>query len=172
MQWKGFVKSEHLQIDLKKKNDMIDQIRIIMTIFSVFFLAAMCSPAISVSQNHILVFVVWIVTLLLWYHKIKGRGKKKDCDQQSVETLTAKLCSQKEIIFVLLFAAVTRLFMITSVQRWDAAIYYGAFSDACQIFDFTFDTFFNCFRLMGHPTLGYSFIMGLKNIGANIKMVL
>lgn len=161
MQWKGFVKSEHLQIDLKKKNDMIDQIRIIMTIFSVFFLAAMCSPAISVSQNRKFVFAVWIVTLFLWYLKIKSCGKAIGSGQQSVETPAAKIRSQKEIILVLLFAAVTRLFMITSVQRWDAAIYYGAFSDACQMFDFTFDTFFNCFRLMGHPTLGYSFIMSI-----------
>lgn len=161
MQWKGFAKSEHLLIDSKKKNDIIDQIRIIMTIFSAFFLSAMCSSAVSVRQNRKIVLAVWIVTLLLWYQKIKGCAKEKDCDQQSADTLTAGIRSHKEIIFVLLFAAVTRLFMITSIQRWDAASYYGAFSDACRMFDLTFDTFFNCFRLMGHPTLGYSFIMSI-----------
>ncbi len=144
-----------------KKPTIIGQIRVILSILSIFFLCAMCSPMISTRQNLIFVFVTWVITLFLWYQKGKNSEKSNIVLKDIPCVLFEKIRENKEIIAVLSFAALTRLLMITSLQKWDAAIYYGYFSEACQKFDFSFDTFWNYFRLVGHPTLGYSFIMSI-----------
>lgn len=63
------------------------------------------------------------------------------------------------LLGVIVFAM--RIWMVGTPQRWDAGEYYSRLATACAGFDFTPHTFFETFRLAGHPTLGYAGIMAI-----------
>lgn len=139
----------------KKENSGITiQIAIILSIISVFFLAAMTSDAVPVRQHKAVIFCIWGVTLLLW------RKADRTVDRRQAGWMKW-FSANREFVAVLTVCVISRLFMGAKLQRWDGALYYGALLDACRAFDFTFDSFWNSFRFFSHPTLGYAFIMSI-----------
>lgn len=111
----------------------------------------MMSPAVAVRRNRMFVVVVWLITLLLLLKCNKTWDKKMVWREW--------ISQNREFVIVLLFCMISRCFMLAKLQRWDGALYYGAISDACRAFDFSFHSFWNTFRFFGHPTLGYAFFM-------------
>ncbi|MDE7310447.1 MAG: hypothetical protein K2N87_02320 [Eubacterium sp.] len=135
------------------------QIWIILMAVSVFNLNAFVSPAVVIRKTLPVMLpclILWMVTGALayyLYHTVKWK--------EAAAFIQKKVIQEKEISIVLLICAVLRIFMMDSMPKWDAGEYYYSLGNACRNYAFTFESFFNEFRLCTHSNLGFSFIMAI-----------
>lgn len=98
--------------------------------------------AFGISAVVILLVLFWLILTV----------KEKDF----LIKLKKKLWRERYLYAVLLIAGILRSFSLNTMQRWDAGEYYYKLGNACENFDFTLQSFFEQFRLCGHPTLGFA----------------
>lgn len=67
----------------------------------------------------------------------------------------------KVITFITFLTIIPRLFMMGTIQRWDAGEYIYALGNACKNFNFTLNQFISDFTLCNHTTWGFSFLYGI-----------
>lgn len=136
------------------QSNIVKQLTMILTIISVFVMMALSFGAKNVDFSEVPILLIQI-TLLLWtvccrYHSIHG---------EDVLGALKGLWKHRAFAAVLILAMVSRAFMGAEFQRWDGSQYFKALVDAAADFSFSFDYIWNTLRLVGHPTLGYSFMM-------------
>jgi len=128
----------------------IRQIKLISCFFTLFLAAAWTNAEKNPPVRILLISVS--VTLMLEVFEIL---LLKNASASGREILSEKRFSYEWGIVIVCIC--TRLPLLTRMQRWDGGQYYYALGNACRNFDFTWESFWNSFRLAGHPTLGASF---------------
>lgn len=132
------------------------QFSIIASFLGIFFLAAMVHNAgrgkPAPAWAYLIVFlplVIFLWTILLYLRGIRRRTIKRDGG------------SGVDICFgiITVLCLLTRIPMLTDIQRWDGAIYYSNLYKAGINFDFTLSCVWNYFKLANHPTFAYTFFM-------------
>ncbi len=91
-------------------------------------------------------------------------------DKKYKENFKKKIRSDRYLYGVLLVSGILRSFSLNVMQRWDAGEYYYKLGNACENFDFTWEAFFEQFRLCGHPTLGFAPIYAIGEFFAPRKI--
>ena len=133
---------------------LIRQIKLISCFFTLF-LAAACTNAEKNPPIQILLISVSAV-LMLEIFEILRLKNSFDCAQGMI--------SEKRLPYewgIMIVCICTRLPLLTQMQRWDGGQYYYALGNACRDFDFTWESFWSGFRLVGHPALGASFFWSI-----------
>lgn len=93
-------------------------------------------------------WLVWII-LWIWCHKNQMRDVRSIPDDW-----WTKIKENWQILVVLVIAFGQRVWMIGTMQRWDAAEYYYRLGTACTEFNFSATSYLKSFRLCLHPTYG------------------
>lgn len=130
----------------------------ILTIGSLFNLAAACSKCVSAKPT-IFIYILWTLTVVLLVFCVITRNRKKTPKAEIKKVLK----EQKYLWIVLGFSAVVRIVLIhdITIQRWDAGQYYYALGTACENYEFTLGSAWGIFRLANHSTFGFSLLMGI-----------
>ena len=87
-------------------------------------------------------------------------GKKKKT-LKKLEKEWNRWKDRKFLLLLLLAAFLMRVWMIGTIPRWDAGEYYYRLGTACNNFAFTWDSFWENFRLANHTSLGFSLVMAI-----------
>lgn len=100
------------------------------------------AAALVLTAGTVALGLVWVIL----------SGKDKGCR----EIFRKKISSDRYLYAILFVSGILRSFSLNVMQRWDAGEYYYRLGTACENFDFTWEAFFEQFRLCGHPTLGFA----------------
>ena len=100
------------------------------------------AAALVLTAGTVALGLVWVIL----------SGKDKGCR----ERFRKKISSDRYLYAILFVSGILRSFSLNVMQRWDAGEYYYRLGTACENFDFTWEAFFEQFRLCGHPTLGFA----------------
>lgn len=135
------------------------QVWVILALVSAFQMNAYLSSFVTVKKTLRVMLpslCLWIVTGIFTWQLCRLTDWKK-CLQRFKKSLT----SEKELLGVLGISAILRLLMFGNIPKWDAGEYYYSLGTACKNYEFTFESFFENFRLCTHSNLGFSFMMGI-----------
>lgn len=129
----------------------------ILTIGSLFNLAAACSKCVSAKPT-VLIYMLWVITVALLLFCFFTRNKKTT--KLGIKKI---LIDHKYLWGVLGFSTIVRivLFHNITMQRWDAGQYYYALGTACENYEFSLGSAWWLFRLANHSTFGFSLLMGI-----------
>lgn len=141
------------------KRQTWEQILVILVLVSAFQFHAYISPAVTVKKTLRVMMpslILWIITVSMIYRLYRTVNWK-----ETVIKLKGFLLREKFVCAVLAVSAFIRLLMFDTMPKWDAGEYYYSLSNACRNYQFTFQSFFENFRLCTHSNLGFSFMMGI-----------
>lgn len=145
-----------------KKINIGKEILIIGTVLFGFMTAACINKSATIQEHRFAYTVTICADLILltgwvWNWICKWLNMRK-----SGKSISVFFADSRGILITLLFCFLSRAAQLSDTPRWDAAQYYKMLKDACQNFDFTLQSFLQCFSLFNHPTLGFA---GLTAIG-------
>lgn len=135
------------------------QVWIILILVSAFQMNAYLSSFVTAKRTLQVMLpslILWIVTVILTLCLYRLTDFRK-----FLRRWKTGLYEEKEWIGVLAISAVLRLLMFGNIPKWDAGEYYYSLGTACKTYAFTFQSFFENFRLCTHSNLGFSFMMGI-----------
>lgn len=151
-------------------SNLAKQVLVILLLITTFLTQAALSP-ITAPQNYFHMYFItcfMILTTIGVFYILYNQSLKNiivNINNFSIIQIIHKVrditWNNKEITLVLSLSVLFRSGMLNTMQRWDSGLYYFQLGNACANFDFTFDTFFNSFRLASHPTFGFTIIMAL-----------
>ncbi|HJC25626.1 MAG TPA: hypothetical protein H9761_18345 [Candidatus Eisenbergiella merdavium] len=150
----GFVMNRH----------RMSQTLIILDIIAVFLLSALFNGGSdkALLSNKLIcggyVFCVYLMNLFYGYFYFLYNGKAKRRIKEKIVNIWKE---RKYLMALLLISFLLRVWMIGTIQRWDAGEYYYRLGTACKNFTFTWDSFWESFRLANHTSLGFSLVMAI-----------
>lgn len=146
----------------------LSQIIVIVDIFAAFLLAAIWnggSPDALLINKMIcsgFVFCIYVMNVIYIYryYFFPYIGKRKKILKKVKKELN-RWKDRKFLLLLLAVAFLLRVWMIGTIPRWDAGEYYYRLGTACDSFAFTWDSFWENFRLANHTSLGFSLVMAI-----------
>ncbi len=135
------------------------QVWVILALVSAFQMNAYLSVYVTAKRTLRVMLpslVLWIVTGIVTVWLCRATDWRK-----CLQRWKAGLYEEKEWFGVLAVSAALRLLMFGNIPKWDAGEYYYSLGTACKNYAFTFQSFFENFRLCTHSNLGFSFMMGI-----------
>lgn len=146
----------------------LSQVLIMFNIIAAFLFAALCNGGATdallinklVCGGYVLCIYVINVFYVYRYYFFPYIGKKKKT-LKKLEKEWNRWKDRKFLLLLLLAAFLMRVWMIGTIPRWDAGEYYYRLGTACNNFAFTWDSFWENFRLANHTSLGFSLVMAI-----------
>lgn len=146
----------------------LSQVLIMLNIIAAFLFTALCNGGATdallinklVCGGYVLCIYVTNVFYVYRYYFFPYIGKKKKT-QKKIKKEWNKWKDRKFLLLLLLAAFLMRVWMIGTIPRWDAGEYYYRLGTACNNFAFTWDSFWENFRLANHTSLGFSLVMAI-----------
>ena len=146
----------------------LSQVLIMFNMIAAFLFAALCNGGATdallinklVCGGYVLCIYAINVFYVYRYYFFPYIGKKKKT-LKKLEKEWNRWKDRKFLLLLLLAAFLMRVWMIGTIPRWDAGEYYYRLGTACNNFAFTWDSFWENFRLANHTSLGFSLVMAI-----------
>ena len=146
----------------------LSQVLIMFNIIAAFLFAALCNGGATdallinklVCGGYVLCIYAINVFYVYRYSFFPYIGKKKKT-LKKLEKEWNRWKDRKFLLLLLLAVFLMRVWMIGTIPRWDAGEYYYRLGTACNNFAFTWDSFWENFRLANHTSLGFSLVMAI-----------
>ena len=163
-----FILSKAYRMCIKKHvtHHLMSQMVVVFGIIALFLLSALISGGSedTLVENKVLsgIYVGTVFFAITIYKcSVLKRNKKINELIKSRMSIVKRIRANKGLIVIILVSFILRVNMIGTMQRWDAGEYYYRLGTACRNFTFTWDSYWNNFRICGHATLGFSLIMSI-----------
>lgn len=133
----------------------------VMFVISLFNVAAFCSKTVTISRTFSVmwkIYLFWILTAVGFFYLFYSRKREEITEKKGIKD---RIKDNVPVVILLFGAFLLRAPMLDTLQKWDAGEYYNSLASACENYAFTFESFWNNFRLCTHSNLGFSFFMAI-----------